>query len=112
VIESVLAGAGPLWAPKSSPLSTALSLSGTTGPIAVRAPAPSALGSSELDGNWNAALQRAAYLVLDIVREFLRTVLGEMHAVAAAQSANLAFKIRTLHNVPSLIIDETVPDIG
>src|SRR5262245_30242878 len=46
-IVSELAGAGPLWAPKSSPLSTASALSGTTGPIAVGAPAPSALGASE-----------------------------------------------------------------
>src|SRR5262249_43909872 len=61
-------------------------------------------------GNRNGALQRTAHFVLDIAREFLCAVLGEMHPIAAAQSANLAFKIRPLHDVLSLIIDEAAPD--
>ena len=58
------------------------------------------------DGHRNAALQRAAHVVLDIVRELLRAVLGEMHPIAAAQPANLAFEIRALHCVLSLTINE------
>src|SRR5262249_33516672 len=62
-------------------------------------------------GYRNAVLQRAAHIMLDVVRNFLRAGLGKMHPVAAAQAPNLAFEIRALHCVLSMIIDETVPDV-
>ena len=55
--------------------------------------------------------RRPAQVVLCIMGELQRAGVGEMHPVAAAQPANLAFEIRALHCVLSLIIDEAVPDI-
>src|SRR6516165_6817286 len=48
---------------------------------------------------------------VDITGEFHRAGFGEMHAIGATQPANLAFEIRALHGVTSLVVDKTVPDI-
>ena len=45
------------------------------------------------------------------MRKLLGAGLGEIHAVIGAQPANLAFEIRALHRVASLLVDEAVPDI-
>jgi hypothetical protein len=49
--------------------------------------------------------------VLCIMGELQRAGVGEMYPVAAAQPANLAFEIRPLRSVASLVIDEAVPDV-
>src|SRR5215472_18358474 len=46
-----------------------------------------------------------------IAGEFHRAGLGEMHPIGGAQAANLTFKVRTLHRITSLLVDETIPEV-
>src|SRR6516162_385173 len=57
------------------------------------------------------ARHHSAEITVDITCEFHRTSLGEMHAVSCAQPTGLAFKVRTLAGIASLIIDKAVPNV-
>ena len=43
--------------------------------------------------------------------ELARSVSGEIDAVPRAQPPDLTFEVRPLRGIPSLLVDETVPDI-
>src|SRR5262245_55291425 len=49
---------------------------------------------------------------LHIVRKLARAELGEIDAVAGAQTADLAFVIRTLRRIASPLVNEAVPNVG
>ena len=96
-------------------------VSGTTGPDSGRAvAAPRPLGARRLRlgrqraTQLGAALHHAAHFALEIVRKLARAGLGEVHAVADAQPADLAFEVGTLHRKAAALIDEAVPhvDVG
>src|SRR6516225_3968825 len=48
---------------------------------------------------------------VDIACEFHGAGLSEMHTIRRTQPTNLAFEVRALHRVTSLLVDEAVPDI-
>ncbi len=46
------------------------------------------------------------------MRELARAELGEIDAIAGAQTADLAFVIRTLRRIAPRLVDEAVPSVG
>src|SRR5262249_36525232 len=58
-----------------------------------------------------ARLKHAADLALDIVRELARARLGEVHAVGAAQLADLAFEVGALGDELAALVGEAIPHI-
>ncbi len=79
-------------------------VSGTTGPASGRAAGPLGFAATagacgSLDGSATGSepgRQAASDLALEIMRELARAGLGEMHAVAGAQPADLALEVRAL----------------
>ena len=53
----------------------------------------------------------AADFALEIMRELARAGLGEMHAVAGAQPADLAFEVGALQREAAAVVDEAVPHV-
>src|SRR5262245_53010706 len=49
---------------------------------------------------------------LHIMRKLARAKLGEIDAIAGAQTADLAFVIRTLRRIAPRLVDEAVPNVG
>src|SRR4029077_8656139 len=49
---------------------------------------------------------------LHIMRKLARAELGELDAIAGAQTADLAFVIRTLRRIAARLVDEAVPNVG
>ena len=49
--------------------------------------------------------------MLNVVRELLGTVVGEIDTIIGAQPPRLSLEVRPLLRIVSLVIDEAVPDI-
>ena len=94
-------------------------VSGTTGPASGRAAGPLGLAAmagacGSLDGSATGSepgAKHASDFTLEIMRELARAGPGEMHAVAGAQPADLAFEVGALRDEAAAVVDEAVPHV-